>query len=75
VRIEDAISDLLAAPHLSLRMGRVVSTASSGQVVITVSGATVTVPRLASYTSPVNGDVVAVAASRNSWLVLGKVAT
>ena len=48
-----------------------VSGTSGTQVIVTVDGASHTLPRLASYT-PVNGDVVIIAARPGAWLVLGK---
>jgi hypothetical protein len=53
------------------RVGTVSGT-SGTKVIVTVDGATVTIPRLASYTSPVNGDIVHIDTSGEGWLVLGK---
>ena len=44
------------------------------KVVVEVSGGSMTLPRLASYT-PATGDQVIIATSQIGWLVLGKVAT
>jgi hypothetical protein len=52
------------------RTGTVTGT-SGTKVVVTVDSATMTIPRLSSYT-PIVGDVVAIDTSGDGWLVLGK---
>lgn len=52
------------------RLGTVSGT-SGTKVVVVVAGATLTLPRLTSYT-PTVGDVVHIDTAGDSWLVIGK---
>ena len=51
------------------RIGTVTGTTGT-KVILTVDGATVTIPRLNSYT-PTVGDVVHIDTAGDGWLVLG----
>lgn len=69
---EDAVADALAQLTESLRLVGTVSGTSGTKVLVTVRGALLTLPRLASY-SPTVGDTVQIQGPA-PWLVLGKVA-
>lgn len=69
VAIEQRLRELQDA---AWKTGTVTGT-SGTKVIVTVDNASKTLPRLASYT-PVNGDVVIIAARPGSWFVLGKIA-
>lgn len=69
---EDALSVRLTELLDSLRLVGTVSGTSGNKVIVTVRGASVTLPRLASYT-PTVGDVVHIQGPA-PWLVLGKTA-
>lgn len=65
--------DELGRDSTTLRSGQV--TALNGQQVdVTVSGGSMTLPRLSWYT-PAVGDQVLILPSQIGWVVLGKVAT
>jgi hypothetical protein len=56
---------------LTRKVGTVTGT-SGTKVIVTVDGNSVTIPRLASYTPVVVGDIVHIDTTGDSWLVLGK---
>ncbi|GAA3877716.1 hypothetical protein GCM10022243_48070 [Saccharothrix violaceirubra] len=67
-----AIDIALAELRRSARATGTVSGTSGTKVVVAVSGGTLTLPRLASYT-PTVGDVVVIDTLQpGAWLVLGK---
>lgn len=67
----DAIEQRIRAVVDGMWRTGTVSGTSGTQVVVAVDGASLTLPRLSSYT-PVNGDVVVIACPPGAWLVLGK---
>jgi len=69
---EDAIEERIAEVLRSLRKTGVVTGTSGTKVIVTVGGASMTLPRLASYT-PVVTDVVNILGPA-PYLVLGKTA-
>jgi hypothetical protein len=75
VRIERAVERRITGLRdATLRTGTVLTATSSGRIAVVVDGATMNLPRLASY-APTAGDVVQILAIRpGAWLVLGKTA-
>jgi hypothetical protein len=71
---QDAIELRLQSIVAGLRKTGVVSGTSGTKVIVTVEGASMTLPRLSSYTSPAVADVVRIDAHPSGWLVLGKIA-
>lgn len=69
---EDALEERLAEIVRSLRKTGVVTGTSGTKVIVTVGGASMTLPRLATYT-PVVSDVVNIIGPP-PYLVLGKTA-
>lgn len=69
----DAVEQRLQAILDGLWKTGTVTGTSGTKVILTVEGASKTLPRLAAYT-PVNGDVVIVAARPGAWFVIGKTA-
>lgn len=63
-----------SGPSLRLAFGKVTATTPSLQVALDGSTTAVTVKRMASYSSPVTDDYVAVLVAGNDRLVIGKVA-
>lgn len=73
--IADAVHQLVADALRTHRKTGVVTATAGTRVVVTVEGATMTLPRLASYTSPRAGDVVHIDTTvPGSWLILGATA-
>lgn len=71
-RIAEMIEQRLAELRASLRKTGTVSGTSGQKVIVTVDGASMTLPRYSHYT-PVNGDVVVIdIAKEGAWIVLGK---
>lgn len=70
---DDVLEALTRAPALSTWIGQVTAIATP-KVTCTVAGGSLTLPRLASYTTPAVGDVVLVLATPGAWIVLGKIA-
>jgi hypothetical protein len=56
-----------------LLIGRVVSVPDTAHVVVEVAGTNITVPKLASYTTPVAGDSVYLLGSRLVMIALGTI--
>lgn len=71
MQLEDAITD--SFPSEPWRVGIVTGTAGA-RVVVTVEGASLTLPRLESYT-PTIGHTVQIACPKGRWFVLGKIAS
>lgn len=71
-RLADAITALLRR-ELDRRTRRVgtVTGVDGTRVVVNIAGDTRTLPRLKSYTTPANGDIVHIDTSGDGWLVLG----
>ncbi len=68
-----AIDAALAELRRSARKTGTVTGTSGTKVVVTVEGASLTLPRLASYTTPTAGDVVIIDAMQpGAWYVAGK---
>lgn len=73
---EDVIEARLAElVNRLLRVGTVTGTAVGGKVVVSVAGASMTLPRLKSYTPTVSESVLILAAKPGAWIVLGSAAT
>jgi hypothetical protein len=69
----DALTLKLEQLLASRRKVGTVTGTSGTKVVVTVDGAPMTLPRLASYTTPTAGDSVIIDAMvSGSWIVLGK---
>jgi hypothetical protein len=69
----DALTLKLEQMFASRRKVGTVTGTSGTKVVVTVDGASMTLPRLASYTPVTVGDVVQIDAMvSGSWLVIGK---
>lgn len=69
----DALTLKLEQLLASRRKVGTVTGTSGTKVVVTVDGASMTLPRLASYTTPTAGDTVIIDAMvSGSWIVLGK---
>lgn len=74
--LEDEIERRLAELRNGLlRTGTVTGTAVGGKVIVTVSGVSMTLPRLKSYTPTTNESVLILTAMPGAWLVLGSAAT
>lgn len=71
--LADAILECLnrALARRARRVGTVSGT-SGTKVIVTVDGATVTIPRLASYTPVTVGDIVHIDTAGEGWLCTGK---
>jgi hypothetical protein len=69
---EDAIEERLAALVSTLKRTGVVTGTSGTKVIVTVGGASLTLPRLATYTPVVNDTVNIIGPP--PYLVLGKTA-
>jgi hypothetical protein len=74
VQLADAIARFIDQILVgrSRKVGTVSGT-SGTQVIVSVDGSTVTLPRLASYT-PTVGDIVHIDTTGAAWLVIGKTA-
>jgi hypothetical protein len=73
VRRIDAITLKLEQLLASRRKVGTVTGTSGTKVVVVVDGASMTLPRLASYTTPAVNDVVIIDAMvSGAWIVLGK---
>lgn len=68
VELETRLDDL-AERH---RVGQVSAVVGSRLTVTTTAGATLTVPRLATWT-PAVGDIVLLAITPGGWIAIGKV--
>jgi hypothetical protein len=68
--IHALIEDVVGSMHKT----GVVTALSGNQVVVSIDGGSITLPRLASYTPAVDDVVQILALRRGSWLVLGKTA-
>ncbi|APU20957.1 hypothetical protein [Actinoalloteichus sp. GBA129-24] len=69
----DAIEQRFADATSGLVRTGVVTGTSGTQLVVTVAGTAMTLPRLVTYT-PTVGHVVIILAAPGAWLVLGRVA-
>lgn len=70
--LEDSLAPL-TVPGVQLKYGVVTGT-SGTSVIVTVEGASLTLRRLASYSSPTAGQHVVIAAFNGRWTVLGNLA-
>lgn len=71
-RLEVAIDDRLADAVERHRVGTVSTVVGSRLAVVTSGGATMTIPRLATWT-PAAGDIVLIALTPAGWIALGKI--
>lgn len=75
-RPEDVIEQRLAElVDRLLRVGTVTGTAAGGRVVVSVDGASMTLPRLTLYTPVVGHTVLILCIKPKAWFVLGTPAT
>jgi hypothetical protein len=72
-RLETAIEQRLNDAAERHRVGSVSGVAGTKLTVVTSGGATLTVPRLATWT-PVAGDIVVLALTPAGWIAIGKIA-
>ncbi|HEX5525175.1 MAG TPA: hypothetical protein VFX53_17150 [Pedococcus sp.] len=70
---EFAIDARLAEASQLFCTGQVSAVPGNKVTVTTLGGASITIPRLSTWT-PVNGDVVIIAKTPGGWIALGKVA-
>jgi hypothetical protein len=71
-KVEDAVDARLGQVLDGLlRVGVVSGTATGGRVVVTVHGASMTLPRLTSYTPVTNDKVLILCVRPGAWFVLG----
>jgi hypothetical protein len=74
-RLEREIYELVTSARAQHRMGQVSAVVGTSKVTVTTSGgASLTVPRLATWT-PAIGDNVLLAVTPAGWVAIGKVAT
>jgi hypothetical protein len=71
-RLEVAIEDRLTDAVERFRVGQVAAVVGSRVTVVTSGGASMTVPRLATWT-PVATDIVLLAITPAGWIALGKI--
>jgi len=72
--IPGAVTEKLAEALAACRKVGTVTAISGTRVIVSVSGGSMTLPRMAHYT-PTVGDVIQIDATvQDSWVVLGKVA-
>lgn len=73
--LADAVHQLVNDALRTHRKTGVVTATAGTRVVVTIDGATMTLPRLASYTHPVAGDVVHIDTTvPGAWLIVGSTA-
>lgn len=71
-RLEVAIDDRLADVSERFRVGQIAAVVGSRVTVVTSGGASMTVPRLATWT-PAANDIVLLAITPAGWVAVGKI--
>lgn len=71
-RLEVAIDDRLNDAMERFRVGQVSAIVGSRLTVVTSGGATMTIPRLATWT-PAGADIVLIALTPAGWVAIGKI--
>ena len=71
-RFELEIDRRIAEAREQHRVGQVSAVVGSKVTVVTSGGATLTVPRLTTWT-PANGDIVLLAVTPAGWIAIGKI--
>lgn len=71
-RFEYEINERIAEAAERHRVGTVSAVVGSKLTVITSGGATLTIPRLSTWT-PIAGDIVLIALTPAGWIALGKI--
>lgn len=71
-RLETAVDDRLSEASERFRVGQVAAVVGSRVTVVTSGGASMTVPRLSTWT-PVATDIVLLAITPAGWIALGKI--
>lgn len=73
MRLEKAVDQRLVDTTERFRVGQTSAVVSNKITVTTSGGASLTVPRLATWT-PAIGDIVVLALTPAGWIALGKIA-
>jgi hypothetical protein len=73
MRLDQSIDARLTEATERFRTGQISAVVSNKITVVTTGGASVTVPRLATWT-PAIGDIVVLALTPAGWIALGKIA-
>lgn len=73
MRLDQALDQRFAAAADQFATGQVSAVVSNKVTVVTTGGASLTIPRLATWT-PANGDLVVIAKTPGGWVALGKIA-
>lgn len=71
-RFEQAVDDRVTDAEERFRVGQVSTVVGSRLTVATSGGASMTIPRLTTWT-PVAGDIVLIALTPAGWIALGKI--